>query len=222
MKSVVALRRFGRALGVNKVIASFAAKGYESRYDDSLSDAIREGDVVWDVGANVGYYTKRFVARVGASGTVVAFEPSQVNFAHLKIACEGMVQVKFAPFGLGDKVGSVGFCQGSDDLGATSRVVEDGEIGNRVEIRVGDEEVDLGLPQPNVLKIDVEGYEGEVLEGLSRCMASPKLRAVGVEVHFGILDSRAMPNVPSQIESQLRKAGFRVFWPDSSHLLALR
>lgn len=75
---------------------------------------------------------------------------------------------------------------------------------------------------PNAIKIDVEGFEVEVLQGLGPHLAAPTLRVIGVEVHFGILKERGMADAPQRIERLLARNGFRVQWPDSSHLLALR
>lgn len=221
-RPVVWLRDLGRGIGLNRWMASIGRSGYESSYDEMLSAAIRSGDVVWDVGANVGYYTRRFVSRVGGSGVVFAFEPSPVNFSRLHEACSGMPEARLVQAGLGATSGHVGFHQGEDDLGATSRVSDDERPTERVEIRVGDEEIATGTPQPNVIKIDVEGYEGEVLSGLKHCLKSPSLRAIGVEVHFGILAERGLPSMPRKIEHMLRDSGFKVRWPDSSHLIAMR
>src|SRR5207253_6545315 len=44
---------------------------------------VREGDVVLDIGANIGYYTLVFAELVGDSGRVFAFEPEPANFALL-------------------------------------------------------------------------------------------------------------------------------------------
>lgn len=221
-RPVVWLRDLGRALGLNRWIASIGRSGYESNYDQMLSATIHAGDVVWDVGANVGYYTRRFASGIGDSGVVVAFEPSPTNFARLRETCAGLPQVRLVQAGLGASAGHAGFLQGPDALGATSRITDDQGAGEQVEIRVGDEEIARGTPQPNVIKIDVEGYEGEVLLGLRGCLKSPSLRAIGVEVHFGILAERGLSAMPHQIEGMLRDSGFEVRWADSSHLIAMR
>jgi predicted methyltransferase len=71
----VGIRNLGRALGLNRRIAArLYGRGYETRYDNAFTACLRQGDVVWDVGANVGYYTRLFVGRVGDTGQVVAFE----------------------------------------------------------------------------------------------------------------------------------------------------
>lgn len=92
-----------------------------------------------------------------------------------------------------------------------------------MEIRTGQGLIQSGdALAPNVIKIDVEGFEWEVLEGLGAHLASSSLRAIGVEVHFGILRERGLADAPQRIEDLLVRNGFRLLWPDNSHLLAIR
>jgi FkbM family methyltransferase len=65
--------------------AILAALGTDEQFESKLwTDRIHEGDVVIDVGANVGYYTILAAKRVGRHGRVVAFEPEPSNFAILQ------------------------------------------------------------------------------------------------------------------------------------------
>lgn len=219
---VLVARDIGRNLGINRLIASWLQKGYEENYDARLSECIRAGDTVWDIGANVGYYTLLFADRVGASGCVIAFEPSPVNFRRLADACGTRGNVRLKRCGLGNISGHLPFQQGEDSLGATSRVLVDAVDRELVEIKVGDELIASGVQRPNVIKMDVEGFEGEVLEGLGNCLRVPTLRALGIEVHFGILRERGLGHMPQRIETILKTSGFNIAWPDSSHLLATR
>lgn len=218
---VLGMRNVGRALGVNRYVGGLMQRGYEEDFEARLLEAIRPGDVVWDIGANVGLYTRRFSALAGAQGQVVAFEPSPQNFRRLQAACADLANVRLQPCGLGDAPGTLSLQQGDDALGATSRIGGPGQ-GVPVEIHVGDALVADGLPAPNMIKLDVEGFEGEVLRGLSRTLESPALRALGIEVHFGILAERGMADAPRAIEQRLRAAGFAVAWPDASHIFATR
>lgn len=221
---VIGARNIGRNVGVNKWIARIILRGrYEEKYDECVTSLMVPGDCVWDIGANVGFYTKSFAHLVGDAGRVYAFEPSQSNFRRLKEETADLGNVVALELGLGREDAKLSLKQGEDELGATSRVVDGDEAGTLVNIRAGESLIrDDGVKPPNVVKIDVEGFEYEVLEGMRDQLASPSLRAVGVEVHFGILRERGMGNVPQQIESLLRVNGFDVKWPDSSHIVAHR
>ena len=184
---------------------------------------MRQGDCVWDVGANVGYYTRLFSERIGVQGHVYAFEPSPVNFTRLSSDCLALDNVTLLNCGLGNIDGQLHFQQGTDDLGATSRIVEAGSNTTIVDVRSGVSIINSDLAVvPNALKIDVEGFEYEVLEGLGEYTKNISLHLIGIEVHFGILKARGFAQAPKKIEQLLLTNGFSVSWPDSSHIIALR
>ena len=222
---VLQARNLGRRLGLNsKLSVLLNGKGYEARYDSSFQAELKAGHCVWDVGANVGYYTRQFAEKVGTTGKVFAFEPSPQNFNRLGVAVEDLAHVSLLNVGLGTEPGRLSFQQGADDLGATSRVVKSGEAGAiTVEISTGNLLVaERRVTLPNAIKIDVEGFELEVLQGMKDALKSPALRTIGIEVHFGILRERGMTRAPQEIEALLQACGFKVNWPDASHILAIR
>lgn len=224
-KFVVAARSAGRKLGLNNVIAAaIGTGGYEARYDSAFASEIGAGDCIWDVGANVGYYTRQFAAKAGSQGRVFAFEPSPVNYGRLRSACADLANVSTYQLALGRESGLLPFEQGTDDLGATSRIVNAGtDAAVSVDVRPGAAILATGLAsRPNAIKIDVEGFELEVLQGLGEMLDDRSLRAVGVEVHFAILQSRGMGDAPGMVESLFKQHGFQVSWPDVSHILAVR
>ena len=220
---VILARNLGRMLGLNRHLAKLVlGPGYETTYDDSLRKAIQPGDVVWDIGANRGLYTRQFSDRVGEDGHVFAFEPSSANFDHLARECGQLTNVSLFQFALGEQDGEVAFAQGDDEIGATSRVVE-GKNGVSVEIRSGDSLLSQSLAEsPDVVKIDVEGFELEVLAGMQTLLSNPKTRAVGVEVHFRLLEERGKTDGARSIEKSLQRAGYQVSWADPSHVIAER
>ena len=221
---IVSARNVGRILGLNRWIASYLhGQGYEVKYDTAFSEKLKAGVWVWDDGGNVGYYTQMFAERVGAQGSVIAFEPSPANFARLHEVCVALPNVKLIEAGLGREDDTVSFQQGMDDLGATSRVVEPGFGGIIVNVHAARNLIEAGsVALPNAIKIDVEGFEYEVLEGFGERLGEALLQLIGIEVHFGILKERGMANAPKQIEELLKRHGFTVIWPDSSHILATR
>lgn len=217
-------RRVVRATGLAGPLARLLnGPGYEARYDAALLKAIRPGDVVWDVGANVGHYTSLFAAHVGPSGRVIAFEPSPANFEVLRSRVGVLSNVRTLNYALGASEAIVKFVQGSDDLGATSRIVAVHNKGVAIEVRSAQSLLaTTDLQAPNVVKIDVEGHEAAVLEGFGKLLGNPSLRVVGVEVHFELLQREGRGDAPAAIERLLRHHGYAVVWTDLSHVLATR
>ena len=71
---VIKARSLARKTGVIGLINRVRPSGsYEEGVHKALAGAVRPGDVVWDVGANVGIYTEQFCSWVGQDGFVVAF-----------------------------------------------------------------------------------------------------------------------------------------------------
>jgi len=224
---MLSLRNMGRRFGLNSFLMSFvSSSSYEDKFNKALLSCVKRHDVVWDVGANIGHYTRLFADLAGSQGKVFAFEPSSKNYNRLALNLKGIENVFLFPHGLGDKEETVFFRQGDDELGATSQVLDvvASESGyDQVEIRCGDRLVESGsVGLPNFVKIDVEGFELEVLSGMREILNSQELKALGIEVHFGLLEARGMAHAPQEIESLLGKAGFSCSWPDSSHILAIR
>ncbi|KQT03037.1 hypothetical protein ASG57_15780 [Bradyrhizobium sp. Leaf396] len=202
------------------------AKDYESPFSKQLMLACRQGDVVWDVGANVGHYTVSFSDWVGVSGKVFAFEPDAANLPKLQSACAERQNVKILGCGLSEKTERSRFLGDGGD-GTTSHVVRSGESipeGTiEVQLRTGDEVIASGQAAvPDLIKIDVEGHELSVLKGLQETLTSRRLRKVFVEVHFGVLDRSGRTDDPKRIEDILKGSGFKLSWTDASHILASR
>lgn len=221
-------RTLGRALGINGLVARLVGGDrYEDRFDRAFCATLRPGDCVWDVGANVGHYTRLFSAAVGPAGRVLAFEPSPVNASALEKATADLPNVQRLTIALGDVRASLNFLEAIPAQGYQSRCLTDQEAAGLstilVDVRRGDDIVnETPAATPNAIKIDVEGFECEVLEGLGSLLASPDLRTVGVEVHYSILEQRGRADAPRDIARLLAAHGFGVEWVDHSHLIGRR
>lgn len=219
-------RNLARSLGLTRVVGKLLqGDRYEQAFDEAMFAAIVAGDVVWDIGANIGFYSKKFADAVGPNGSVFAFEPFPKTIERLKAETEGNDIVSVVPMALGAKAGSVHMQEGEDDIGATNRIVGGDVSEGYVEIEVitGDALIDRGdVKTPDILKIDTEGFELEVLEGMKTLLQNSGLRALFIEVHFGNLAERGMPNAPARIEEILLASNYHLRWLDSSHLAAYR
>ncbi len=221
--------RRARATGLAKPAARLISRSdsYEARFNASLTSSIRPGDRVWVIGANVGHYTAIFSSLAGPSGRVYAFEPTPSNFARLKLATGSLANVTAFQLALSDRQRAASFMQGTDDLGANSRVLAgrsgklDGTGAIDIELTTGDRLLAERLVEaPSVIKIDVEGHELEVVRGLADQLASPNLRSIFIEVHFSLLDAANRSDVPGEIVRLLSDQGYKVDWLDPSHLRA--
>ena len=146
--------------------------GFREKGRERLFSLIKEGEVFVDIGANIGEFSLKAAQRVGEHGQAFAFEPDPVNFKRLQTNLLLNPTLNITPFQVG--LGSVEerkilFSPRSDNAGMKRIVAASGSMpikGVEVAIRTLDEEVyQLGLSQIDWLKIDVEGYEGEVLKG---------------------------------------------------------
>lgn len=198
-----------------------ARREYEARFGHALLAAVDARTVVWDIGANVGFYTGRCLERGARHVVCVEPAPAAVRQLDSRYGAEG-ARVTVLPVALSNAAGTAAFVAEAD--AATNRLSA-AAGGGTIEVPVArvDELVARGAaPAPHVVKIDVEGYEVEVLEGFGALLRAPALRALFVEVHFRLLHERGLDDGPARIESMLAAAGFQTRWLDLSHLAAVR
>jgi FkbM family methyltransferase len=137
---------------------------YEREVQQLFQRLLGPGDVCFDVGANVGFYTLLASRLIGEKGTVVAFEPLPRNLGYLRRHLEAnhVSNVRLLPVAVSDRAGTAHFTEGNGP--AMGSLAENGGLEVRT-VRL-DELVASGeLPSPSFLKIDVEGAEDAVLTG---------------------------------------------------------
>lgn len=137
---------------------------HEKTLCDFMVKELKEGDIFVDVGANQGYHTILGAIQVGKTGKVYAFEPNKEAYAILKENTKNYPQVKLFNIGLGSEKTTVNFFEDKDNMG-TSKVVKKGNT--QINIIRGD----TVITHAKIIKIDVEGYEPEVLAGFTRTKA---------------------------------------------------
>lgn len=137
---------------------------YEFNKQRAFIRTIKPGNTVYDIGANVGFYTLLSSVLVGPKGKVIAFEPLPRNVflltKHMQINhCPNVTIYQYA---VSDNTGEACFNPSSNPC--MGHLSEGGEI--KVKTVALDELILLGdVPPPEVLKIDVEGAEDRVLRG---------------------------------------------------------
>jgi FkbM family methyltransferase len=203
-----------------------SAGGGEDEVLRQLVKRLRPGDVVYDVGANVGLYSVVTAKAVGKTGHVVAFEPARKFHEHLlaNVALNGLTNVRCFRLALGDRVGQ-GTLRTSDVIGNLSLLSSGREDapGEVVDIVAGDTLTTLaGLPPPRLVKIDVEGSEYAVIQGLRETLSHHVCQFICCEVHPMFLPAGVEPE---SVQTCLRSLGFnyietRSRWDGTFHLVA--
>ena len=123
---------------------------------------LRPGDLFVDVGANIGSYTVLASAVCGADS--IAFEPDPITMAAFKknIAINSLVTlVTNLEAAVGREAGEIPFTIGRDTV---NQVASDGDDNTRT-VRVECLDDVLSGKSPAFIKLDVEGYEAEVIGG---------------------------------------------------------
>jgi FkbM family methyltransferase len=171
-----------------------------------------------DIGANVGYYTV-LAAMINPECRIHSFEPSPSTFGVLSenVAANHLLNVQVHQLALGDKTGTLKFNiyadQAFNSPGAGTNdkhhFFKNGPL--RVidvpSVRLDEFLAEHHLPQPDIVKLDVEGFELFVLKGANKLLASDNPPVLLCEVaplwlkRFGL--------APSDLFQYVEKFGYQ-------------
>ena len=169
---------------------------YEREILSLLDDLLDVGDVVVDVGANVGIISAHASGLVGPTGRVIAVEPSPRCLGDLHAVTDGLGNVTVVEAALGDETGTVDLTGwdnpdhrglGSVVPGHRAGLAENwfqGEAHEVPQLRLDDLLAGQlgGEPSISLLKVDVEGYEPVVLRGAPGLFRDRRVRSAILEV----------------------------------------
>ena len=146
---------------------------YEPFVADIAKKYLKEGDIVFDIGANIGYFTLLFARLVGKKGKVYAFEPNSENMRLLKKNAEanGYTNIVFVEKAVSNKNEKMKFYLSNDS--STRHSLHENEYCRSSFIEV--EAVALNdyfdaKQKVHFIKLDVEGAEFDALQGMSRLL----------------------------------------------------
>ena len=172
---------------------------YEPQVSRVVTRLLSPGMTIVDAGANWGYFTLLAASRVGRTGRVMAFEPDPRVFALLErnLALNPFPHVVALPMAAGRAAGTLtleGYEPDAHNRGI-SRVRENDAPASPTSFTVHAARMDdvlreRGVDGVDFIKIDVEGAEDAVLEGMRDGLAAGRYRRVLLELHPALLAER--------------------------------
>ena len=161
---------------------------HEPKTTEFIKKYVKKNMVCLDVGANIGYYSTLFSNLIGNDGKIISIEPSPVNFQYLEqnLELQNLKNFILLNIACGDSNKHVDFHL--NQSGNKSKIVSDENSDDiiSVEVKTLDElSQDLKLEQIDYLKIDVEGYEWEFINGAKKTIENFK-PTIQIEFHRSI------------------------------------
>lgn len=170
---------FNFIFSVPNALNQYRVNSFSSKEPETLEwiDAIPSGSVVWDIGANVGLYSCYAAKRRGCR--VFAFEPSAFNLELLArniFLNELTEQITIVPLPLSDTLAANTLNMTTTEWGGALSTFgqdygHDGQVMHKVfkiptiGLSMADAAVLLKIPQPDYIKMDVDGIEHLILKG---------------------------------------------------------
>lgn len=180
------------------VSGSLALNFYEGDEIQIFKNVLSRGMTVFDVGANIGLYSVIAAQKVGPTGRVYAFEPDPTNFSFLKknVAANKFSHLIPVQKAVTNISGDVRFFLSEDNLGDHSLYdTEQSRDSISVSgVSLNDFVKQYGIAKIDVLKIDVQGAEGQAFEGMSDILSSKNAPKLFMEVYpYGLLKMHTNP-----------------------------
>jgi FkbM family methyltransferase len=204
----------GHYMFLNGVLFNLSVgKHFEPLGTEIVKKEVKKGDIVLDIGANVGYYTLIFANLVGEEGKVFAFEPSPENFTLLKKNVElngyGYKNVILEQLAVSNKTGKT-WLYLSPNLG-DDRIYDPHNGSNFIEattIRLDDyfnnynENIDF-------VKMDIQGAEWAAIQGMTDLLQKNKKLKILMEFSPNLL--RQFGAEPAKLLKLLLEHGFKLY-----------
>jgi len=189
-----------------------------------LYSFVNKGDIVLDLGTNVGETLLNFAKLVGEDGFVYGFEPDEINFANVQknIELNEFENIHVFNFGISDTRETLKLYRVDPHNLGMNRILSDTEAAGfddftTIETRTLDDVVaENGMFRVDVIKIDIEGYEMHALRGSHNVLKKFKPRLF-IEVGY----TRMIKNgtSPNEVIELLNGLGYTVYHADSDEII---
>jgi len=184
---------------------------WEKEVTDLLRAITKEGMVLVDVGAHIGYFTLLGARLVGETGEVFAFEPDIKNFSLLdkNVGLNGYENVIRVKKAVTDKVGNASLFLNEDNSGDHSLRPSRGQTSVYIETTSLDRFFYSSSFKPDIVKMDIQGAEMAALRGMDRLIrTNPSLKLI---IEFWPAGIRGYGDSPAELLGGLLQYDFDIY-----------
>lgn len=161
----------------------------EANLTNFLIRFLKEEDVFIDVGAHIGFYSMLSSEIIGDKGKVYSFEPTPRTFNILKENCNNLKNVNLFNLALSNKNGPIRFFDYGPGYGAYNSGHTEGAAlldkkGEKIEVQtiIMDDFLQKNNINPTIIKLDAEGLEYKILQGMTKTFSLDKRPLITLEV----------------------------------------
>lgn len=179
------------------------------------SNILKEGDCALDIGANIGYYALLESRLVGERGQVYALEPVQKNFKILNknIFLNNIKNIKTFKLAAGNK--NIKDYINISRKGNWSSLVYRKGVGFFKKEEIGVVKIDdflKGKKNPNLVRMDVEGYEYAIIDGMKKTLELGGIKIL-LEIHSDIMTKQQLLCMFNILENKGFRSAIIIFDP---------
>jgi len=202
---------------------------HEDKVKKTFVKNIREGDTVIDVGANIGEFSLIASKKVGSKGKVISIDPLKqaVIWLEKNYTLNGFSNYEILEKAVGNKTGTTTLYKRSvsSETGIIDPDITEKKLVSSGKILI--DTIDNIIHSRNIgrvemLKIDVEGFEYEVLCGCKDSFKDNKIKKIICEIHSSYLQKKGLDE--KMIYSLLKENGFSITVLDTNvdrpHIMA--
>ena len=192
----------------NARLCLFVKNRHELPHYNTLMEYVKEDSIILDIGSHLGEYLVGFVNNISEKGKVLAFEANPIAYSYLKKIIDlnkWNNKVKLINKAIGDKNKSNSIYIKSNSIDPSQTIYEK-EGGIKQEIVMTKIDNILDEIKPNIILLDVEGYELKALEGAKNTLLNNSV-IVSVEIHPKRL--RELNTSVSEIYSYMTNLGYK-------------
>ncbi|HEY4800770.1 MAG TPA: FkbM family methyltransferase [Bacteroidia bacterium] len=171
---------------------------------------VKEGDVVLDIGANIGFYSKILSQLAGKTGKVYSFESDETNFNHFRRNLSGKEYTNVFPVkkAVADETKKITLYI-SDTINVDHRTYKHSDSSR--EMLIDGISIDDFVGEKfkvDFIKMDIQGYETVAMRGMKKTLQNPAIKVVTEFWPFGLAEANSSCE---EFYNEVGKLGLNVF-----------